>query len=80
MVADVENGEHMNLRDSVESCRTSPAHHDSSKCCGGYDESGRISDSWKTPQRILSYPIKPNGVGLANRFRKSPTGATFGVR
>jgi hypothetical protein len=58
MVADVKNGEHMNLRDSVKSCRTSPAHHDSSKCCGGYDESGRISDSMGRPHK--DYYLTPS--------------------
>lgn len=30
--------------------------------------------------KLSSYPINPRGVGFANRFRKSPTAAVFGVK
>jgi hypothetical protein len=30
--------------------------------------------------KLSPYPINPRGVGFANRFRKSPTAAVFGVK
>lgn len=69
------------LRQSRGTIGASPAHEYHRESHGRDDESVDHQPSVTATQMWKgSYPTKPNGVGLANRFTLSPTRGLIGVR